>query len=505
MVNDPNMKKPHAVVIPYPLQGHVIPTVHLATKLAARGFAVTFVNTESIHHHTILSHQNTRNNNGNDNDNNDNHDDDIFAGARASGLDIRYEVVSDGLPVSFDRSLHHDQFMQAVLHVLSAHVEELLRLIVADADPPVTCLVADTFFVWPSAIAKKLGIPYVSFWTEPAIIFTLYYHMDLLINNGHFSSKEKNRTDTIMYIPGVASIEPTELMSYLQESDTSSVVHQIIFKAFEDAKGADFVLSNTVYELEPDTISALQIEKHFYAIGPIFPPGFIHSPIATSLWAESDCSHWLAAQPPRSVLYISFGSYAHVSKRDLHEIARGLLASKVRFIWVLRPDIVSSDEPDPLPGGFLEESKGRGMVVQWCSQKEVLSHPSIGGFLTHCGWNSILESIWCGVPMLCFPLLTDQFTNRKLLVKDWRIGIGIGELNSVSKEVVSKRIEELVRGKEGEEIREEVKKVKIVLESAISPNGSSTKNFDRFVSDLMNYGRKMDGDHQVNNGGHVMS
>lgn len=308
-----------------------------------------------------------------------------------------------------------------------------------------------------------------------------------------------------MYIPGVASIEPTELMSYLQESDTSSVVHQIIFKAFEDAKGADFVLSNTVYELEPDTISALQIEKHFYAIGPIFPPGFTHSPIATSLWAESDCSYWLAAQPPRSVLYISFGSYAHVSKRDLHEIARGLLASKVRFIWVLRPDIVSSDEPDPLPGGFLEESKGRGMVVQWCSQKEVLSHPSIGGFLTHCGWNSILESIWCGVPMLCFPLLTDQFTNRKLLVKDWRIGIGIGELNSVSKEVVSKRIEELVRGKEGEEIREEVKKVKIVLESAISPNGSSTKNFDRFVSDLMNYGRKMDGDHQVNNGGHVMS
>ncbi|XP_072986188.1 UDP-glycosyltransferase 86A1-like [Typha latifolia] len=467
--------KPHAVVIPYPLQGHIIPAVHLAVNLAGRGFAVTFVNTETIHHQTSLASGSSR--------------DDIFSGARESGLDIRYELVSDGLPVAFDRSLNHDQFMFALLHVLSAHVDELVRRIVAKADPPVTCLVADTFFVWPSTIAKKVGVPYVSFWTEPALIFTLYYHMDLLIKNGHFASEE-NRKDTITYIPGVPAIESTELMSYLQETNTSSVVHQIIFKAFEEAKEADYILCNTVQELESDTISILQSTKPFYAVGPIFPRGFARSTVATSLWAESDCSQWLDSKPATSVLYISFGSYAHVSKRDLKEIAYGVLKSEVNFIWVLRPDVVSSDEAEPLPRGFLEESRGRGMVVPWCCQIEVLSHPSAGGFLTHCGWNSILESVWCGVPMLCFPLLTDQFTNQKLLVRDWRIGVAIGEINSLSREKVSEKIVSLMRGVEGDEARKEVEEVRRVMESALTPDGSSQKNFDQFVVDIMKHSHK---------------
>jgi hypothetical protein len=167
---------PHAVVIPYPLQGHVIPAAHLALRLAARGFAVTFVNTESVHQQTAgalgLGADRSRH--------------DIFAGAGA-GADVRYELVSDGFPVGFDRSLNHDQFMEGVLHVLPAHVEELLRRLVVD--PASTCLVVDTFFVWPATLARKLGVPYVSFWTEPALIFALYYHMDLLTKHGHFKCK----------------------------------------------------------------------------------------------------------------------------------------------------------------------------------------------------------------------------------------------------------------------------------------------------------------------------
>lgn len=172
-------RRPHAVVMPYPLQGHVIPAVHLALRLAERGFAVTFVNTESVHHQTSRAAGSGAGGGGGD----------IFAGvARASpGLDLRYEVVSDGFPLGFDRSLNHDQFMEGVLHVLPAHVEELLRRVVVD--PPTTCLVIDTFFVWPATLARKLGVPYVSFWTEPALIFNLYYHMDLLAKHGHFKCK----------------------------------------------------------------------------------------------------------------------------------------------------------------------------------------------------------------------------------------------------------------------------------------------------------------------------
>lgn len=93
--------------------------------------------------------------------------------------------------MGFDRSLNHDQFMEALLHVLSAHVEELVEKVVAEATPPVSCLIADTFFVWPSALAKKFGLLYVSFWTEPALVFTLYYHMDLLRKHGHFDCSGK--------------------------------------------------------------------------------------------------------------------------------------------------------------------------------------------------------------------------------------------------------------------------------------------------------------------------
>ncbi|KAK3157667.1 hypothetical protein QOZ80_2AG0125830 [Eleusine coracana subsp. coracana] len=464
--------RPHAVVMPYPLQGHVIPAVHLAQRLAERGFTVTFINTESVHHQ-IASGGGA---------------DDIFAAARAAAsnpLDVRYELMNDGFPLGFDRSLNHDQFMEGVLHVLPAHAEELLRRIVVD--PASTCLVIDTFFVWPATLARKLGVPYVSFWTEPALIFSLYYHMDLLTKHGHFRCEEP-RKDTITYIPGVASIEPHELMSYLQATDTTTVVHRIIDRAFAEARAADVVVCNTVEELEPWTIAALRAAgKPFYAVGPVLPAGFTRSAVATSMWPESRdaCARWLGAQAARSVLYVSFGSYAHVTREELHEIARGVLRSGARFLWVLRPDVVSADDPDPLPEGFATQAEGRGIVVPWCCQVEVLSHAAVAGFLTHCGWNSVLESVWAGVPMLCFPLLTDQFTNRRIVVREWGAGASIGDRGAVRADEVRARIEGLMGdGEEGARLREQVGKRRATLQAAVAPAGSSRRNFDDLVDDL---------------------
>lgn len=116
---------------------------------------------------------------------------------------------------------------------------------IVKSDDSIRCLIADTFFVWPSKIAKKFGLLYVSFWTEPALVFSLYYHMDLLMINGHFACQDC-REDTIDYIPGVKAIEPKDMVSYLQETDTTSISHQLIFKAFNDARNADFLLCNTV-------------------------------------------------------------------------------------------------------------------------------------------------------------------------------------------------------------------------------------------------------------------
>ncbi|MCD9646262.1 hypothetical protein HAX54_035981 [Datura stramonium] len=460
--------KPHAILVCYPLQGHVIPTIHLAIKLAQKGFTVTFINTESTHYQITQKNCKT----------------DIFSDIQGhQDLDIRYMTVSDGLPVNFDRSLNHDQFMASLLHVFSAHVEEaLLKTMESKLYPPVNCLIADSFFVFPGKLAKKYGLSYVSFWTEPALVFTLYYHLHLLKLHGHFGCIDM-REDPIDYIPGVKSIKPKDLMSYLQETDTTSICHQIIFNAFKDVRNADFILCNTVQELEPETISALQIdEKPFYAIGPVFPPEFAKSDVATSMWSESDCTHWLDLQQQASVLYVSFGSYAHITKSDLVEIAYGLSLSKVRFIWVLRPDIVrSDDDPNLLPEDFKDEIRDRGLVVPWCCQKQVLTHSAIGGFLTHCGWNSILEAIWCKVPLLCFPLLTDQFTNRKLVIGDWKIGFNLCDKNPITKVEISLKIHNLMHGKLGYECRNAIKKVKKTLQNAVRAGGSSERNLDNFI------------------------
>ncbi|GAB2272318.1 hypothetical protein Dimus_007138 [Dionaea muscipula] len=479
---DENQRKPHAIFFAYPLQGHVIPAVHLATKLASLGFTITFVNTQFIHHQISESSSGSGS------------VDDIFTVARESaglvGI-IHYATISDGFPVGFDRSLNHDQFMEGLLHVFPAHADEFVAKLVKShhqGDNPVSLLIADTFFVWPSTIARKYNLLYVSFWTEPALVLTLYYHLDLLRSNGHFGRQDNNEHERIIdYIPGVEAIEPKDLMSYLQPTcpDTSSVCHRIIYKAFEQVKGADFIIINSVQELEGTTIAALDKKHPTYAIGPILPDGFTERRVATSLWSESECTQWLDSKPRGSVLYISFGSYAHTTKQVIHEIAHGLLQSKVNFIWVVRADIVSSDDPEPLPDGFEETTRGTGLVVQWCNQNKVLSHAAVGGFLTHCGWNSILESAWCAVPLLCFPLYTDQFTNRKLVVDDWKIGLNLCDGNAVQRDQVSRKIDSLMKeGKLAEDLRVQVKKVKRILEDARAHGGSSDKQFAKFIQDV---------------------
>ncbi|XBJ22431.1 hypothetical protein VPH35_000825 [Triticum aestivum] len=314
---------PHAVVVVYPQQGHVIPVTLLSLRLAARAFAVTVVNTEAVHDQTARALGV------------DPAGYDFFAGARASGMDVRYELISDGLPVGFDWSLNHDEFMGSLLHAHSGHVEEVLGRVVVD--PAATCLVADTFFVWPVTLASKFGIAYVSFWTEPALIFNLYYHVHLLTNNGHFDCNEP-RKDTITYILGVPAIELHELilhslMSYLQETDTTSVVHYIIFKAFEEA-AAPTTFSATPWRSwshppsppsaprNPSTPSAPSSLPASPAVPS--PPPCGPSPTAPTGWTNSrrgPCSTSPHPLPPP--LYISFGSYAHVTKQELHEIAGG--------------------------------------------------------------------------------------------------------------------------------------------------------------------------------------
>ncbi|KAG8376581.1 hypothetical protein BUALT_Bualt09G0078500 [Buddleja alternifolia] len=464
--------KPHAIMIAVPYQGHLNPFVHLALKLASNGFTITFVHTEHAHHMISKSH------------NTNNVEFDIFSEARNSGLDIRYTTIFDGFPLQYDRELNVVEYWEHMLYNFPDYVDELVGKLIESLDPSsVPLLVADTFACWPGKIAKKYSLVNVSFWTQPALALAVGYYLDLLRENGHFPPKENNEYALINYIPGVEPIRTKDLMSYFQETDTTTIVHKLIFMAFEEVKKADFIICNTVQELEPETLSTMNREHPTYAIGPV---NFsIKTNISKSLLSEIDCTKWLDTKPPGSVLYVSFGSIVQTNKQIIEEIAKGLLLSEVNFIWAIRHNIVSSiDMTDVLTIEFKDNIKDRGLIVPWCNQNSVLSHSAIGGFLTHCGWNSILEGVWCGVPMICYPVMYDQPTNRKLVVDDWKIGINLCDGVSVNGDEVAVKIKRLMSRETPDCIKHEMQKVRSIVHNALAEDGSSERNFDQFLKDL---------------------
>ncbi|KAM3341195.1 UDP-glycosyltransferase 86A1 [Capsicum galapagoense] len=487
-------QKPHAIIIPCPFQGHINPSIYLSLKLATKGFTITFINTESIHAQITKSQTLDQNSTTTTTKTHD-----IFGKFQEFGLDIHYQTVSDGFPLEFDRfsGSNNGEFWERLLINCPIHVDEIVGKLVELENPKPTCLIVDTFFAWGTTIANKYQLVSISFFTQPALVFTIDYHLHLLLKNGHFGSND-NRKDTIDYIPGISAIDPSDLPSYFQTKETSTILHQTVYQAFEDAKKSEIIICNTIQELESKVISTFQekTKKNFYAIGPIFHDQVINSSkkvkISKSLWPESNCLEWLKNKPNSSVLYFSLGSLFNLSKEDFMELAQGLMLSKVDFIWVLRPNLKIIDETNNyLPSEF-KENVDKGLIVSWCNQRDVLSHPAVGGFLTHCGWNSILESLWASVPMICHPIGVDQQTNRKLVVDEWKVGINLcdnyynnNNKSIITKEEVAKKINFLMSEENSEELRNVVKEVKKTMEIALLANGSSEKNFDLFIEDVM--------------------
>ncbi|KAK4480601.1 hypothetical protein RD792_013679 [Penstemon davidsonii] len=471
------ISKPHGIIISAPYQGHINPFVSLALKLASNGFSITFAHFEHVHH-MLSKSQNS----------NDTSEFDVFSKARESGLDIRYTTINDGFSIEYDRALHLKEYWESLFENFPARVDEFVSSIIESSPSMNHFLVADTIFHWHASIAKKHKLVNVSLWTPPALVFSLSYHAEILREHGHFPCKD-NIEEEINYIPGVQTINTKDFMPYLKESGINTIGHKLIFMAFNDVEKVDFILYNTVQELESDTISALNKkgQKH-YAIGPLdFSKNLPkNATVIKSFWSELDCAHWLDSKSPSSVLYVSFGSLVHTSKQVLQEIAFGLLLSEVNFILVVRSDIVSSIDTEVLPTGFIDEIKDRGLIIPWCNQIKVLSNPAVGGFLTHCGWNSIMESIWCITPMICYPITSDQPTNKKLVVDDWKIGIGLCDGTSknsgIQRDEVAKKIKTFMSTLEG--YKQEIKKVQAILQCAIEIDGSSERNFDQFVKDL---------------------
>lgn len=200
----------------------------------------------------------------------------------------------------------------------------------------------------------------------------------------------------------------------------------------------------------------------------------IFKPISSACW------NFLNRQESRSVVYVSFGSLAELSLEQTKELALALLAVKKPFLWVVR-----ASEEAKLPENFLNKLE-EGLVVSWCPQLEVLSHEALGCFLTHCGWNSTLEGLSLGVPMVAMPQWTDQSTNAKFVEDVWKVGVKAlaAETVLVGQEEIVFRIKHVMDGAEGEMFRANAIEWKEMASRAVDEGGSSDKNIDEFVSSL---------------------
>ncbi|CAH2064451.1 unnamed protein product [Thlaspi arvense] len=253
------------------------------------------------------------------------------------------------------------------------------------------------------------------------------------------------------------------------------------------------IIVNTWGDMEPKTLKSLQDPNLLGRIAraPIYPIGPLCRPVDPSK-TNHPVLNWLNKQPDESVLYISFGSGGSLAAKQLTELAWGLELSQQRFVWVVRPPVdgsacseyisVNSGEirdgtPDYLPKEFVNRTQERGLVVpSWAPQAEILAHQAVGGFLTHCGWNSILESVVSGVPMIAWPLFADQMTNATLLNEE--LGIAVRSKKLPSEGVILRvEIEALMRSimveEEGYEMRKKVKKLRDTAEKSLSCDGGS--------------------------------
>lgn len=193
------------------------------------------------------------------------------------------------------------------------------------------------------------------------------------------------------------------------------------------------------------------------------------------------CVKWLEDQEPCSVIYVCFGSQTVMSEAELVEFAWGLEASKQPLLWAVRDDLIHG-ESAVLPSEFLEKVGDRSFFLNWAPQIKVLSHPSVGGFLTHSGWNSTLESISAGVPMICWPFFAEQQTNRRFVSEIWKIGMEMSEV--VKREHVEELVRRLMRGDEGKHMRKRVRELRDASIRAVGKGSSSYNNMEKFVREL---------------------
>nr|BCB01552.1 UDP-glucose glucosyltransferase [Rheum palmatum] len=451
----PTPQPPHIVILPSPGMGHLIPLTEFAKRLVPR-FSFTFaVPTAGPPSSSQCS----------------------FLTSLPAGID---SVFLPSVDVSDAPS---DARIETLMSLMVARSLSSLRQLLSADRRRVAALVVDLFGTDAIDVAVELGVrPYI-FYPSTAMALSLFLYLEKLdatVSSEYYEMEEP------VQIPGCVPVQGRDLLDPAQ--DRKNDAYKWVLHHCKRYKLAEGIIVNSFEAVEGGAIKALLQPE------PGKPPVYPVGPLVQTGCAEQadrpECLKWLDGQPRGSVLFVNFGSGGTLSSEQQNELAHGLARSQQRFLWVVRSpnDAVANatyfsvdGEADPLrllPEGFLDQTAGRGLVVpKWAPQIEVLSHGSTGGFLTHCGWNSVLESVVHGVPMITWPLYAEQKMNAVMLTEDLRVGLRptVNKDGIVRGDEIASVVRELVQGEQGKRIRTRMEELKAAASVALSEDGSSTK------------------------------
>ncbi|XP_028753442.1 hydroquinone glucosyltransferase-like [Neltuma alba] len=340
-------------------------------------------------------------------------------------------------------------------------------------------IVADPFAIEVLSFAKELNTLFFIYSYSAAS--TLSFCLCLPTLHDEISGEFGDVPDPIQ-IPGCVPLYGGDFPDPVQ--NRSSEAYTMFLQQSKTLLSVDGILVNSFTEMEERAARALTQKGNGYP--PVYPIGPITQTGSNCEEKGSECLKWLENQPPSSVLYVSFGSGGTLSQDQINELAFGLEHSGKKFLWVLRvpSNLVNAaylgstnENPlDFLPEGFLKRTREQGFVIpSWVPQVSILSHGSVGGFLSHCGWNSTLESVQKGVPLMAWPLFVEQKMNAALLTDGLNVALRpkVNENGIVEREEIAKLAESLMEGEEGKEIRKRMKDLRGASSNAHKEDGSS--------------------------------
>ncbi|CAN4120860.1 unnamed protein product [Withania somnifera] len=452
-------EKPHVLIAIFPIQGHINPSLELSKQLIKLGIKVTLS--------VSLSGFNK-----------------IKEVPNIEGLS--FAPFSDGYDGNFKGST--DELHLFYSSIKSHGSEYIFDLIKSNAKngTPFIHVIYTVVMEWVGLVAKKFNISSTLFLIQPATVFDIYYY-----RYTDYSDYFKNSDNSIIELPGLPPLSPTDFPSFVFDDVESSnwgiesLKMQIeILNSEENPR----ILVNTFDDLEFDALRSLK-NVTMVPIGPSIPLNFLNDNSFEADLVEISSKNymeWLDSMPNESVIYVAFGSYSEISSQLMEEIGQGLLKCGRPFLWVVREGKKGGKPEEKL--SCKEELEKQGKIICWCSQVKVLKHPSVGCFLTHCGWNSTLESITFGVPIVACPIWNDQLCNAKLVQDVWKNGVRVkaGEGGIVERDEFERCIEMAMGGgKEGEQVRQNAKKWRDLAKKAIMENGSSNLNLKTFANELL--------------------